>query len=123
MRTQLGSNQQTSQLWYKALTSEVALPNEEEFQYLMMTHAAFLSFQNSYLLAAEGTIDNELREAMITNAITGVKDLPGFERYWRQRKGYLHRDFVVYVDELRAGDAVIDMDIYRNLEPSSPNSK
>ena len=40
---------------------------------------AFLAFQNSYLLAEEGTIDAELREA-ITAAILGVKSLPGMRR-------------------------------------------
>jgi len=34
----------------------------------MMLHGAFLAFQNSYLLAEEGTIDAEIRET-ITAAI------------------------------------------------------
>jgi len=50
-------------------------------------------------LAEEGTIDPALRES-ITSAILGVKDMPGMVRYWRQRKSYLHPDFVVSVDEL-----------------------
>ena len=109
---EIGSNQQTSNLWWKAITSEEALSNEEEFQFLMMTHAAFLAFQNSYLLAEEGTIDSELREA-ITSAILAVKDLPGMVRYWRPRKSYLHADFVVYVDELFTRDRIDTVDIYR----------
>ena len=112
---QIGSNQQTSELWYRAVTSEVALSNQEEFQYLMMTHAAFLGFQNSYLLAEEGTIDPELRES-INSAIRGVKDLPGMTRYWRQRRSYLHKDFAEYVDELMTGDTIDTVDIYRMPE-------
>ena len=77
----------------------------------MMTHAAFLAFQNSYLLAVEGSIDIELRES-ITSAILSVKDLPGMIRYWRQRKSYLHKDFVVYVDELFTRDTIDTVDIY-----------
>ena len=117
---QIGSNQQTSNLWWKAITSEEALSNEEEFQFLMMTHAAFLGFQNSYLLAEEGTIDPELREA-ITSAILGVKDLPGMIRYWRQRKSYLHADFAVYVDELITRDSINTVDIYRIPKPEQEN--
>ena len=113
---QIGSNEQTSNLWWEAITSDVALSNEKEFQFLMMTHAAFLAFQNSFLLAKEGTIDPELRES-ITSAILGVKDLPGMIRYWRQRKSYLHPDFVVYVDELFTRDTIDTVDIYRT--PSS----
>lgn len=122
---QIGSDQQTSELFLEALTSKVALSNEEEFQFLMMLHGAFLAFQNSYLLAEEGTIDAELREA-ITAAILGVKYTPGMERYWRQRKSYLHSGFVQYVDKLleRDEDTEVTVDIYRDLEfESKPNTE
>ena len=91
---QIGSDQQTSELFYEALTSEEALSNQEEFQFLMMFHGIFLAFQNSYLIAEEGTIDVELREAL-TGVVIGVKDLPGWGRYWRQRKNYLHSDLLI----------------------------
>lgn len=77
---QIGSDQQTSELFYEALTSEQALSNQEEFQFLMMMHGIFLAFQNSYLLAEEGTIDVELREGL-TGVVIGIKDLPGMKRY------------------------------------------
>jgi hypothetical protein len=112
---EIGSNQQASELWYGAMTSEAVRSNQEEFQFLMMTHAAFLGFQNSYLLAEEGTIDPELREAL-NAAILGVKDLPGMSRYWRQRRSYLHKDFVEYVNELLTGAALDTVDIYRMPE-------
>lgn len=109
---EIGTDQQTSALFYRALTSEEALPNEEEFQFLMMLHGAFLAFQNSYLLAEEGTIDFELREA-ITAAILGVNQLPGMERYWRQRRSYLHSGFAAYVDGLLQQKTEVSVDIYR----------
>ena len=109
---QIGSDRQTSELFYKALKSEEALSNQEEFQFLMMMHGAFLAFQNSYLLAEEGTIDAELREA-ITAAVLGVKDTPGMRRYWRQRKSYLHSAFANYVDQLLEQETNPSMDIYR----------
>ncbi len=112
---QLGSDQQTSALMYEALTSEEALSNQEEFQFLMMLHGVFLAFQNSYLLAEEGTIDVKLREAL-TSAIVGVKDTPGFRRYWRQRKSYLHSEFADYVDQLLKQETNPSMDLYRNSE-------
>ncbi|MGB5629701.1 MAG: hypothetical protein WBM57_10060 [Woeseiaceae bacterium] len=115
---EIGTDQQTSALFYRALTSEEALANEEEFQYLMMLHGAFLAFQNSYLLAEEGTIDTELREA-ITAAIVGIKQLPGMRRYWRQRKSYLHSGFAAYVDQLIEQDIEVTVDIYREPQPES----
>ncbi|MGB5690401.1 MAG: hypothetical protein WBM45_14115 [Woeseiaceae bacterium] len=115
---EIGTDQQTSALFYRALTSEEALANEEEFQYLMMLHGAFLAFQNSYLLAEEGTIDTELREA-ITAAIVGIKQLPGMRRYWRQRKSYLHSGFAAYVDQLIEQDIEVTVDIYREPQIES----
>ena len=109
---QVGSDQQTSRVFYRALTSTEALSNEEEFQFLMMFHGVFLSFQNSYLLAEEGTIDVELREAL-TQAILGVKDTPGMRRYWSQRKSFLHSAFADYVDQLLEQDTNPSMEIYR----------
>jgi hypothetical protein len=115
---QVGSDQQTSEVFYDALTSEDALSNQAEFQFLMMLHGAFLAFQNGYLLAEEGTIDSELREA-ITAAILGVKELPGTKRYWRQRRSYLHPDFADYVDQLFEQDIPVSVDIYRTSEIES----
>jgi len=109
---QIGSDQQSSELFYEALTSEEPLSNHEEFQFLMMFHAVFLALQNSYLLAEEGTIDVELRESL-SSVILGVKDLPGTKRYWRQRRSYLHPKFADYVDQVFAKESDIRVDIYR----------
>ena len=108
---QIGSDQQTSELFYNALTSEEALSNQEEFQFLMMTHGIFMAFQNCYLLAEEGTIDVELRDGL-TRVVLGVKDTPGMRRYWRQRRSYFHPDFSNYVDELLATESDEPVDIY-----------
>jgi hypothetical protein len=112
---QIGSDAQTSKIFYDGIMSKDPLPTHDEFQFLMMTHGAFLGFQNSYLIAAEGTIDIELREAL-TGAIVLVKDLPGMKRYWRQRKSTFHSGFVSYVDELFGRDTTSAMDMYRNPE-------
>ena len=85
---------------------------EEEFQFLMMFHGIFLAFQNSYWLAEEGTLDPELLEAL-TAAILGVKDTPGMQRYWRQRRSYLNASFALYVDGLLERETNTSMDIYR----------
>jgi hypothetical protein len=115
---QIGSNQQTSELFYRALMSEEALSNEEEFQFLMMMHAVFLGFQNNYLLAEEGTIDVELRESL-TMAISGVRRLPGMKRYWRQRKSYLHSGFAEWAEQIFSRDSEVPVDVYQlpEVEP------
>jgi hypothetical protein len=112
---QIGSDAQTAKVFYDGLTSEEPLSTHDEYQFLMMFHGAFLAFQNSYLIAAEGTIDVELVDAL-TGAIVLVKDLPGMRRYWRQRKSTFHSGFASYVDELLDQDSISEMDMYRNSE-------
>jgi hypothetical protein len=118
---QIGSDAQTSKVFYDGLISKKPLPTHDEFQFLMMFHGAFLAFQNSYLIAAEGTIDVELLNAL-TGAIVLVKDLPGTKRFWRQRKSTFHSAFVSYVDELLSQDTSSAMDLYRNSEVESDHN-
>jgi hypothetical protein len=108
----VGSNRQMSDIFIDSMRGTGQLSVEDEFQYLMMQHAGFLALQNSYLLGEEGTLDPSIA-ASITAIILGVKDLPGFELYWRQRRDYLHPGFVAYVEELRSLESKGSVDIYR----------
>lgn len=109
---QIGSDEQTSRLFYSALMSNEVTSNEDEFQFIMMFHGVFLAFQNSYLMSEEGTIDSELVDGL-TGAILAVKDTPGMKRYWRQRRTTLHPRFVRYVDDLLRVEGETPMEIYR----------
>ena len=109
---EMGSNREASDLWFNAMTSPEPLPTHEEFQFMMMMHAVLLGMQNSYLLSQEGTIDAEFREAT-TTAVVAVKDLPGLERYWRQRRGFFHSGFAEYMDGLLAREAIETLDMYK----------
>ena len=117
---QIGSDKQTSRLFYSALMSDEAMSNEDEFQFIMMFHGVFLAFQNSYLMAEEGTIDSELVKGL-TGAILAVKDTPGMKRYWRQRRTTLHPRFVRYVDELLQQKGETPMEIYRLRQANETN--
>ena len=118
---QIGSDEQTSRLFYSALMSDEAKSNEDEFQFIMMFHGVFLAFQSSYLMAEEGTIDSELVNGL-TGAILTVKDTPGMKRYWRQRRTTLHPRFVRYVDDLLQEEGETPMEIYR-VPPANETSK
>jgi hypothetical protein len=109
---EMGRNRQASDIWFNAMRSPEPLPANDEFQFLMSMHTAILGMQNSYLLSKEGTLDAEFREA-VTTAIVAVKDLPGMERFWKQRKGFFHIGFAEYVDGLLARDAIETLDIYK----------
>jgi hypothetical protein len=109
---EMGSNRQASDVWFNAMTSTNPLETHDEFQFMMMMHACLLGIQNSYLLTREGTLDEEF-SAAITGALVGVKDLPGMDRYWSQRKGYFHSEFAGYVDDLLRQDAIKTLDMYK----------
>ena len=112
---EMGSNRQASDLWFNSMTSPAPLPTNDEFQFMMMMHAVMLGFQHSYLLVEEGTLDADYRDS-ITFALVAVKDLPGMDRYWRQRRGFLHRGFAEYVDGLLLRDSVETLDMYNRSE-------
>ena len=109
---QVGADRETSSTMYRGLMSEQALTNEEEYQFLMMLHGAFLGFQNSYLLVEEGTLDEELLNTMKTT-IANIQRLPGLKRYWRQRRSYLHPGFAEWVDRVSVQDTEATMDLYK----------
>jgi len=105
------SNKQASNLWYRALREPDALSNEDAFQYLMMTHDAFLAFQRSFFLSKEGTLGLGIRDSMGT-AIVAVKDLPGFDFYRQQRKEFFQPEFIEWVEEMRQRERLTGHDIY-----------
>ena len=110
----ISNNRQASELWLDGLLSSEPLARDDEFQFQMTVHAAFLGFQNSFLLAQEGSLDTEILGS-ITAALLPTKDLPGMRRYWRQRRGYFYPGFAEYIDELFAGEASSDaVDVYRD---------
>ena len=109
---QVGADRETSSTMYRGLMSEQALTNEEEYQFLMMLHGAFLGFQNSYLLVEEGTLDEELLNSLNTT-VANVHQLPGMKRYWKQRRSYLHPGFAEWVDRVSVQGTETTMDLYK----------
>lgn len=111
----VGSNLQASEIMISGLRGTDEFTPAQEYQFLMMVHGIFLGMQNSYLLVEEGTLDPQVSET-ITAAITGVKGLPGFKDYWRQRRNLLYPGFVDYVEQLRSDPFTPPVDLYRENE-------
>ena len=109
---EMGTNRQASDIWFNAMTSPNPLETHDEFQFMMSMHAVLLGMQNCYLLSREGTLDEEFREA-VTTAIVAVKDLPGMNRYWSQRRGFFHSEFAEYVEGLLLQDSIETLDMYK----------
>jgi len=115
---ELGSNPQTSELFLEGLTNPESLSRNDQFQYVMMMHSAFLGFQRSFFLAQEGTLDVGLRDSIGT-AIIATNHLPGVQHYWRQRKSYFQPEFIDWVEGLLARDSLADMDAYQGHAATS----
>jgi hypothetical protein len=109
---EMGTNRQASDIWFNAMTSPNPLETHDEFQFMMSMHSVLLGMQNSYLLSREGTLDEEFREA-VTTAIVAVKELPGMNRYWSQRRGFFHSEFAEYVDDLLLQGSIETLDMYK----------
>ena len=117
---EMGSNRQASDVWLNAMTSSDPLSTHDEFQFMMMMHAIIYATQNSYLLTQEGTLDADYRDA-ISSIVLAVKDLPAWDRFWRQRRVLLHRGFAEYVDGLLLQDSIESLDIYKRSENAPDN--
>ena len=115
---QLGTNQQASQVFRAGVSSPESLSQDELFQYIMQLHGLFFEYQAAYYLAQEGTLDVDLQEAM-SNTILGVRDQPGFQLYWGQRRELFKADFREYVDRLLA-DGRTNTNMERIYQPRGP---
>jgi hypothetical protein len=111
----IGSSEQTSTIFYQGVTDPDSLNREQMFQFIMITHAAFLGFQNGFALAKQGTLDPEIRDS-ITNTLLATKDQPGYKLYWRQRGPLFNRSFREFVDELNSRPTNMSAEIYQQKE-------
>ena len=107
----LGNSEDSSSLFYHFLTDFDSLSQEEKFRVVMILHSALLSFQNSYYLAEEGTLDPRIRNT-VTEAIVVIKDSAGWAYYWENRRPLFFPEFQDYVDELMASDRKVSQSIY-----------
>jgi len=94
----IGSNPSSSKIWIRGMSNPETLNEDEWVQFVFLSTAIMQSFQNSYYLAQEGTLDTEVQKA-ITETLLITKDQPGFKLYWSQRKSTYQESFRNYVDE------------------------
>jgi hypothetical protein len=112
--TEIGNSEQSSALFYNAMADPEARTPEEWVQFVMLVHGIFLAFQNSYYLAREGTLDDRITQT-INVAIVGIKNQPGFQLYWRQRKAIFYPEFQDYVETVMSSDHRVSEGIYKDI--------
>jgi len=113
---EIGNSKQSSTLFYNANADPEAQTPEEWFQFVLIFHGLFLAFQNSYYLAREGTLDDRINQSL-TEVIVAVKDQPGFQLFWRQRKAIFFPEFQDYVDTAMSSDRRVSEGVFKDINP------
>ena len=89
--------------------------NGEKLQVTILLHGLTLSFQNSYYLANEGTLDQNVHESL-TAALKAAKNQPGFLEFWENRKSLFFVEFREYMTSILESDSEVTEGIYENLK-------
>lgn len=120
--TEMGNNQQSSSLFLNFMADPESLTSEDRFQVIISLHGLFLTFQNSYYLSQQGTLDSHLQES-ITKAAVGVKDQPGFRLFWKLRRELFFPEFQKHIDQIVDTDIEISEGMYKVIESKNPNDE
>ncbi len=113
---EMGNCEQSSALFYNALADPEAQTPEAWLQFVLNLHGFLLAIQNSYYLAIEGTLDDRITQSL-TEVITAVKDQPGFQLFWRQRKAIFFPEFQDYIDTTMSSDRQVSEGVYKDFNP------
>ncbi len=119
---EMGNNQQSSSLFWNFMADPESLTSEERFQVIINLHGLFLTFQNSYYLSQQGTLDSHI-QASITKAAVGVKDQPGFRLFWKLRRELFFPEFQKHIDEIVGTDIGISEGMYKAVEDQKSADK
>jgi hypothetical protein len=107
----LGNSEQGSYVFWNFMTNPDSITPVERFQAIMNLHGILLTWQNSYYLVKEGTLDKRVQESLL-EIINGVKNNPGFQIFWQSRKAIFLKEFQEYVEKIMATDKTNSEGIY-----------
>jgi len=114
--TETGNSAHSSQLMWDYIKDPKSITSSGEiYQVTVLVHGLILSFQNSYYLAAEGTLDQNILKSL-TAALIAVKNQPGFLEYWENRKSLFFEEFRDYLTAILVSDSEVTEGIYENLK-------
>lgn len=108
----LGNSEQGSYAFWNFMTNPDSLPPEQRFQAMINIHGIMLTWQNSYYLVKEGTLDKKIQESLL-EIINAVKNNPGFLIYWKLRKSIFLKEFQEYVEEIMKSEKVNSVGMYQ----------
>jgi hypothetical protein len=98
-------------LFWHYLDNSDAVTAEERFQAILLLHGLFLSFQNSFYLTRQGTLDADIRQSL-TEVVVAVKHTPGIRHFWKARKKIFFKEFQEYIDGVLEADHSVAESLY-----------
>jgi len=110
----VGTSAEASMLLWTFITSPEKLSEAERFQGIFLLHGVVLTFQNSFFLSKQGSLDESIRGSIMA-AIIAVKDTPGWRIFWQQRRAIFYPDFQDYVDGLLESKETLSEGLYANV--------
>ncbi len=113
---EIGNSEQSSALFYSAVADPESQTPQEWLQFVLNLHGLLLAFQNGFYLAREGTLDDRINQSL-TEVIVAVKDQPGFQLFWRQRKAIFFPEFQDYIDTAMSADRRVSEGLYMDINP------
>ena len=112
----MGTSAQASALFFDFMNDPHSLTPADRLQAVFVVHGALVNFQTSFMLANEGTLDNQIKDAIL-EAVVVVKDKPGFRYYWEQRRAFFYDAFQEYVEQLMKVERATSNDILSYKDP------
>ena len=109
----LGNSEQSSHVFWNFMTNPDSLTPEHRFQAMVNIHGIMMTWQNSYYLVKEGTLDKNIQQSLL-EIINGVKNNPGFLIFWKSRKSIFLAEFQEYVEDLMNSESVHSLEMYQN---------
>ena len=97
--TEMGNNPHTSNLFNGFLADFDSLEQDEKFQMVMYLHAGLLSFQNSFYLAEEDSLDPRKQNTVVESVIA-IKGTPGRAYFWDNRRHFFFSEFQAFIGQL-----------------------
>lgn len=109
----LGNSEQGSYVFWNFMTNPESLTPEQRFQAIINIHGIMVTWQNSYYLLKEGTLDKRVHESLL-EIVNGVKNNPGFHIFWEERKLIFLKEFQDYVEGIMASDKLNSVGVYQS---------
>ena len=111
----IGNNLESATEFWKFMAEPDSFSQQERYPHIMNMHGLWLSFQNSYYLAKEGTLDNRIHESL-TEVLIATKNQPGFLLYWESRKSIFFPEFQDYVENIMKSGRVVSEGVYKKID-------